>query len=116
MDSVESSEHSSRGVIKVLERALAPDLVPKSVMIGGKKVDTVQYIAEIADIARHRGVGIPSSATQSTDEGPRTSSVCLSLNHNRTAPLLAPDAAEARHPLATDETSSGQVSQPDMQS
>ena len=78
-------------------------------MIGDKKVDTVQYIAEIADIARHRGVGRPSNAAQSVDEGP------LSPNHSRNALLLAADAADRRRPTAMDQASSGQVCQPDAE-
>ncbi len=98
VSAVELSEHSPRGVIKVLERAFAPDLVPKSVMIGDKRVDTVQYIAEIADIARHRCVGILPDVTQSVDEG---------------LPLAA-DAADGQRPTAVDQASS-EAGQPDAQ-
>ena len=66
---VESSERAPRGVIKVLERAVAPDLVPEWVMLGGIKVDITQYIAEIASIARHRGVRMPPDQAPSGEAG-----------------------------------------------
>jgi len=39
---------------KVLERAIAPDLVPPVVKQGNLQVDTATYIAELADVARHQ--------------------------------------------------------------
>jgi hypothetical protein len=47
--------HAPRGMAKVLERALAPDLLPPVVTLGDRQVNTASYIAEFADIARHRG-------------------------------------------------------------
>jgi hypothetical protein len=44
-----------RGMAKVLERAIAPDLVPPVVQRGNLQIDTATYIAEFADIARHQG-------------------------------------------------------------
>ena len=44
-----------RGMAKVLERAIAPDLVPPVVKQGTLQIDTATYIAEFADIARRQG-------------------------------------------------------------
>jgi hypothetical protein len=51
----DSAPRSKRGVAKVLERAIALDLVPPTVKLGAREIDTATYIAECADIARHRG-------------------------------------------------------------
>jgi hypothetical protein len=49
-----------RGMAKVLERAIAPDLVPPVVRRGDEQIDTPTFIAEFADIARHRGPWVAS--------------------------------------------------------
>lgn len=49
----DSTTKAPRGMAKVLERAIAPDLVPPSVRLDDSQVDTATYIAELADIARH---------------------------------------------------------------
>jgi hypothetical protein len=46
---------SNQRVAKVLERFTASRLLPDSVQIGDKQVDTVQYIAELSEVARHTG-------------------------------------------------------------
>jgi hypothetical protein len=46
---------SNQRVAKVLERATAPSIVPDSVQLGNKQVDTAQYIAELGEVARHSG-------------------------------------------------------------
>lgn len=48
-----STTNAPRGMAMVLERAIAPDLVPPSVELDDTQVDTATYIAEVADIARH---------------------------------------------------------------
>ena len=37
----------------MLERAIAPDMMPVTLQVDGQELETVQYIAELADIARH---------------------------------------------------------------
>jgi hypothetical protein len=46
-------DSSYQKVARVLERAIALDLLPASVKLGNTEIDTEQYIAELADIARH---------------------------------------------------------------
>ncbi len=108
---VEPSECSPQGVIKVLERACAPDLLPESVSIGERQVGTAQYIAEIADIARGvlgsarlRNEGMPTHAPQLVGESRPD------LDDQGTALLLAADAT------AIDQAAGREVGQPDAQS
>ncbi len=58
---------ANRRVAKVLERATAPSILPDSVQLGGKQVDTVQYIAELSEVARHSGTG--SNTKHLTERG-----------------------------------------------
>jgi hypothetical protein len=46
---------SNQRVAKVLERFTASGILPDSVQVGDKQVDTVQYIAELSEVARHTG-------------------------------------------------------------
>jgi hypothetical protein len=46
---------SFQRVAKVLERFTAPSILPDSVQLGDKQVDTAQYIAELSEVARHSG-------------------------------------------------------------
>jgi hypothetical protein len=46
---------SNQRVAKVLERFTASGILPDSVQLGDKQVDTAQYIAELSEIARHTG-------------------------------------------------------------
>ena len=46
---------SNQRVAKVLERATAPSILPDSVQLGDKQVDTAQFIAELSDVAHHNG-------------------------------------------------------------
>lgn len=48
---------SNQRVAKVLERATAPSILPDSVQHGDKQVDTLQYIAELSEVARRSGTG-----------------------------------------------------------
>lgn len=49
------SDRSRQIVARLLERAIAPDLLPVTIQVGEQEVDTAQYIAELADIARNPG-------------------------------------------------------------
>lgn len=51
---IRSTERSRGRVARVLERAIDPDALPVSVKLGNQEVDTAEYIAELADIARLR--------------------------------------------------------------
>jgi hypothetical protein len=44
---------SHRKVATVLERAIAPDMMPVTLQVDDQEVETVQYIAELAEITRH---------------------------------------------------------------
>ena len=46
---------SNQRVAKVLERAIAPSILPDSVQLGDKQVDTAQFIGELSDVAHHSG-------------------------------------------------------------
>lgn len=39
----------------VLERAIAPDMLPVTLQVDDQEVEMVQYVAELAEIARHQG-------------------------------------------------------------
>ena len=45
---------SHRKVATVLERAIAPDMMPVTLQVDDQEVETVQYVAELAEITRHR--------------------------------------------------------------
>lgn len=45
---------SHRKVAKVLERAIAPDMMPVRLQVDDQEVETVQYVTELAEITRHR--------------------------------------------------------------
>jgi hypothetical protein len=60
---VGSTPHSQRGIAKVLERAIAPDLVPPAVKLGKRQIDTAAYISELAGIARHQGSRVAAGAS-----------------------------------------------------
>jgi cysteine sulfinate desulfinase/cysteine desulfurase-like protein len=49
------SDRSRQLVARLLERAIAPDILPVAIQVGEQEVDTAQYIAELADIARNPG-------------------------------------------------------------
>jgi antitoxin component of RelBE/YafQ-DinJ toxin-antitoxin module len=44
---------SHQKVATVLERAIAPDMLPVTLQVDDQEVETVQYIAELAAIAHH---------------------------------------------------------------
>ena len=47
------SDPSHRKVATVLERAIAPDMLPVTMQVDDQEVETAEYIAELAAIARH---------------------------------------------------------------
>jgi hypothetical protein len=57
---VRSKEYFRKRVAKVLERVIDPDILPASVKLGNRQVDTAEYIAELADIARLNGSPKPA--------------------------------------------------------
>jgi hypothetical protein len=46
---------ANQRVAKVLERFTASVILPDSVQLGDRQVDTAQYIAELSEVARHNG-------------------------------------------------------------
>jgi hypothetical protein len=49
---------------KVLERAMDPEALPAFVRLGNQEVDTAEYIAELADIARLRDAPAPGDDSE----------------------------------------------------
>ena len=45
---------SHRKIARVLERAIAPDMLPVTLQVDDQEVEMVQYVAELAEIARHQ--------------------------------------------------------------
>lgn len=45
---------SHRKIARVLERAIAPDMLPVTLQVDDQEVEVLQYVAELAEIARHQ--------------------------------------------------------------
>lgn len=61
---IRSTERSRRRMARVLERAIDPEALPAFVMLGNQEVDTAEYIAELADIARLRDAPAPGDDSE----------------------------------------------------
>ena len=59
-------------VAAVLERAIAPDMMPVTLQVDDQEVETVQYIAELAEIIRHRGAATPTNGVKSRKRSHQT--------------------------------------------
>ena len=49
---------SHRKIARVLERAIAPDMLPVTLQVDDQEVEMVQYVAELAEIARHQSASM----------------------------------------------------------
>ena len=61
---IRSTERSRGRVARVLERAIDPEALPAFVRLGNQEVDTAEYIAELADIARLRDAPAPGDDSE----------------------------------------------------